>query len=129
MDKQNRIIAQAKRLPIDSRRIIVDAILDSIARDEGKILAVERLAQLIPIGEEVFGVTYDERRKANGDAYIRNICAKVMRGEGYTFSAIGRAMKRHPTSVMSMVHRADEMASGFFGKEYQKSFNEFISKL
>ena len=125
MDKQTHIINQAKRLPIGERREIVDAILDSIKVDEKKIDPAFRLAELIGIGEIVFDTTYEGGRKAEKSVLIRNCCAKMMRMEGYTFAAIGKAMKRHPTSVMTMNKRADEMEAGYFGYEVKTLFHEF----
>ena len=129
IDKRAYIINQARRLPIDTRQSIVDAILESIKNDEGRIRAVDRLAQLIPIGEEIFNCTYNPKTKSNGDALIRNMCAKVMRVEGYTFPAIAKAMNRHPSSVIVMVRRAEEMDAGFFGREYQDKYKDFIKRI
>ena len=128
MDKQTRIIASAKRLPIDTRQAIVDAILESIARDQGRIPPVERLAQLIPIGEEVFGCVYNARRKGNGDTLIRNVCAKVLRLDGNSYPAIAKAVGRHPSSVIVMVRRAEEMDAGYFGKDIRDKYVEFMCK-
>lgn len=128
MDKQTRIIASAKRLPIDARQEIVNAIIESIARDQGRIPPMERLAQLIPIGEEVFGCVYDARRKGNGDTLIRNVCAKVLRMDGNSYPAIGKAMGRHPSSVIVMVRRAEEMDAGYFGKDIRDKYVEFMCK-
>ena len=128
MDKQTRIIASAKRLPIDARQEIVDAIIESIARDQGRIPPMERPAQLIPIGEEVFGCVYDARRKGNGDTLIRNVCAKVLRMDGNSYPAIGKAMGRHPSSVIVMVRRAEEMDAGYFGKDIRDKYVEFMCK-
>lgn len=129
ISKQTALIASARRLPIDSRIEIVKAIQESIRIDEGRIRAVDRIAQLIPIAEEVFGCTYDPKRKSETDTCVRNVCARVMRDEEYTYSAIGRSMKRHHTSVMVMVRRADEMRDGFFGKDIQEKYNQFIERV
>lgn len=125
MDKQTHIVNQAKRLPVKERRELVDAINETIKRDESLIEPRYRLADLIDIGEVVFNTTYEERRKAEKSVLIRNCCAKMMRMEGYTFAAIGKAMKRHPTSVMTMNKRADEMEAGYFGYEVKTLFHEF----
>ena len=129
ISKQTALIASARRLPIDSRIEIVKAIQESIRIDEGRIRAVDRIAQLIPIAEEVFGCTYDPRRKSETDTCVRNVCARVMRDEEYTYSAIARSMKRHPSSVIVMVHRADEMRDGFFGRDIQAKYNQFIERV
>ena len=128
MDKQTHIINQAKRLPIADRQEIVDAILDSIKVDARKIDPAFRLAELIGIGEAVFGCTYEERRKAYNSVLIRNICAKVMRMEGYTFASIGKAMKRHPSSVMTMADRAEEMDAGYFGHDIRDKYFQFMKQ-
>ena len=129
ISKQTALIASARRLPIDSRIEIVKAIQESIRVDEGRIRAVDRIAQLIPIAEEVFGCTYNPARKSETDTCVRNVCARVMRNEEYTFSAIARSMNRHPSAVMVMVHRADEMRDGFFGRDIQTKYNEFIQRV
>ena len=126
MDKQTHIINQAKRLPIGERREIVDAILDSIKVDEKKIDPAFRLAELIGIGEIVFGTTYEGGRKAEKSVLIRNCIAKVMRMEGYTFSEIGKAMQRHTSSIMTMADRAEEMDAGFFGKDIRDKYVQFM---
>ena len=128
MDKQTHIVNQAKRLPIGERREIVDAILDSIKVDEKKIDPAFRLAELIGIGEIVFDTTYEGGRKAEKSVLIRNCCAKVMRMEGYTFSAIGKAMQRHPSSIMTMADRAEEMDAGFFGYEVRDKYMAFMKQ-
>ena len=129
ISKQTALIASARRLPIDSRIEIVKAIQESIRVDEGRVRAVDRIAQLIPIAEDVFGCTYDPKRKSDTSTCIRNVCARVMRNEEYTFSAIARSMKRHPSAVMVMVRRADEMRDGFFGKDIQEKYNQFIQRV
>ena len=128
MDKQTHIINQAKRLPIGERRGIVDAILDSIKVDEKKIDPAFRLAELIGIGEIVFDTTYEGSRKAEKSVLIRNCIAKVMRMEGYTFFEIGKAMKRHTSSVMKMEDRADEMDAGFFGTAILDKYYQFMKQ-
>ena len=128
MDKQTHIINQAKRLPITTRRAVVLAIKESIEQDEKKIDPDFRLAELIGIGEIVFDTTYEERRKAEKSVLIRNCCAKVMRMEGYTFSAIGKAMQRHTSSIMTMEDRADEMDAGFFGYEVRDKYMAFMKQ-
>ena len=128
MDKQARIIASAKRLPIQGRQAVVDALVQSIERDRGRIPTAERLAQLIPIGEEVFGCVYDTRRQSIGDTLIRNVCAKVLRLDGNSYPAIGKAMGRHPSSVMVMVRRAEEMDAGYFGPDIRDKYVEFMCK-
>ena len=128
MDKQARIIASAKRLPIQSRLAIVDALVSSIEADRRRTPPTERLAQLIPVGEEVFGCVYDPRRKSIGDALIRNVCAKVLRLEENSYPAIGKAMGRHPSSVMVMVRRADEMDAGYFGPDIRDKYVQFMCK-
>lgn len=129
MDKQTHIINQARRLPIDARLVIIKAIQESIRSDEGRILAVDRIAQLIPIAEEIFDCTYDEKRKSDSDTLVRNVCAKVMREEGYSLNAIGRAMKRHSSSVYTMSQRADGMKDGYFGKDIQAKYYQFITRI
>ena len=128
MDKQTHIINQAKRLPITTRRAVVLAIKESIEQDEKKIDPDFRLAELIGIGEIVFDTTYEERRKAEKSVLIRNCIAKVMRMEGYTFSEIGKAMKRHTSSIMTMEDRADEMDAGFFGTAIRDKYYQFMKK-
>ena len=128
MDKQTHIVNQAKRLPIGERREIVDAILDSIKVDEKKIDPAFRLAELIGIGEIVFDTTYEGGRKAEKSVLIRNCCAKVMRMEGYTFASIGKAMQRHPSSIMTMADRAEEMDAGFFGYEVRDKYMAFMKQ-
>ena len=129
IDKQTAIIASARRLPIDSRQNIVDAITASIKADEGRIRAVDRIAQLIPIAEDVFGCTYEPRRKADSDTIVRNVCAYVMRREDYSYSAIAHAMGRNHSSVFVMARRATQMMDGYFGKDIQSKFNEFIQRV
>ena len=126
MDKQTHIINQAKRLPIADRQEIVVAILDSIKVDSRKIDPALRLAELIRIGEIVFGTTYEGRRNAEKSVLIRNCCAKVMRMEGYTFSAIGKAMQRHHSSIMKMVDRADEMDAWYSGPDIRDKYMRFM---
>lgn len=123
MDKQTHIIKQAKSLPIQTRKELVDAILESLKVDKER-----RLAQLIAIGEEVFGCTYNPDRKFHGDTLIRNCCAKVLRMEGYSYQAIGDAMKRHPSSVIYMAIRAEEMDAGYFGWDIRNKYLQFMKK-
>ena len=129
MDKSSAIIDQARRLPLETRKEIANAIIRSIDRDMTRISAEERLANLIRTGEDVLGVTYDPKRKANGDAYIRTFAAKVMHEEGYSQSCIGRVMGRKPSTVCVMVQRADDIASGYFGADYQNKYNEFMARI
>lgn len=42
---------------------------------------------------------------------VRFACYKAMRERGWSFPMIGRAMKRHHTSIMHGVDRAEYMAS------------------
>lgn len=128
MDKQTHIVNQARRLTLDERKAVVDAILESIREDAARIPADIRLAQLIPIGEEVFGCKYDARRKGETDTLIRNVCAKVLRLEGNSYPKIGKAMQRHPSSVMVMEHRADEMDAGYFGLAIRDKYMQFMKK-
>lgn len=125
MDK-NEVKFAALRLPLESRRWIIAAIQESIDRDLSAPTAEDRLSQLIPAACEALGVTdYDPRRKANGDAYVRNLCAWGMRCDGYTYSQIARAMGRHTSSAMVMARRGKEMRDGYFGREYKELFKKF----
>lgn len=128
MDKQTHIVNQAKRLPITTRRAIVDAIKESIEQDERKIDPDLRLAELVGIGERIFDTTYEMGRKAPKSVCIRNCCAKVMRLEGYTFASIGKAMERHTSSVIVMVERAEEMDAGYFGRDIRDKYMQFMKK-
>jgi hypothetical protein len=129
MDKQE-LIRAARRLPVESRKEIAKAIIQSIDRDLSAPSAEDRLAELITVACSALGVTdYNPRRKANGDAYVRNFCALTMREEGYTLLQIGRAMGRHTSSVITMSRRGDEMRHGYFGTDIlarYKKFNEAV---
>lgn len=129
MDKKNAIIRQAERLPIQIRKEICVAIISSIDRDESAVDAVTRFADLVRIAEGVFGTEYNPDRKMTGDAYIRNVCAAVMRDEGYTFSAIAKAMGRNTSSVVAMRYRANDMAAGFLGKDVRDKYNQFLKAI
>ena len=128
MDKQTHIVNQAKRLPIDTRRSIVDAIVESIVADEKRVDPRLRLSELVRIGETIFDCTYEVGRKAPNSVCIRNCCAKVMRMEGYTFASIGKAMERHTSSIMVMVDRAEEMDAGYFGMDIRDKYMAFMKK-
>ena len=52
-----------------------------------------------------------------------------MRREGYSLPRIGHAMVRHPSSVIVMDRRGDEMRRGFFGDELRQAFNEFAKNV
>lgn len=125
MDK-NQVKFAALRLPIESRRWIVAAIQESIERDLSAPTAEDRLAQLLPVACEALGVTdYNPKRKANGDAYVRNLIAYGMRREGYTFAQIARAMGRHTSSAIVMARRGKEMRDGYFGTLFKEMFKKF----
>lgn len=129
MDKQDFIVKQAARLPLDERKAVVKGILGTIDRDARAKDATERFAQLVPKAEVAMESKYEPTKKANKDAYIRNIIAEEMRKEGYTFTQIGRAMGRHYSSVITMVARAEEMRDGYFGAELKDKYNRFIDSL
>lgn len=125
MDKLE-VIREAKRLPVESRRDIAKAIVDSIDRDLTAASAEARLAQLLPLACAALDVTdYNPKRKSNGDAYARSLCAYVMRHEGYTLSQVGRAMGRNTSSVVVMARRGDEMKTGYFGHDIKERFARF----
>lgn len=126
MDKKNLIIRQAERLPIQIRKEIAVAIIQSIDRDESAVDARTRFAELIRVAEAVFGYQYNPDRRKACDAYIRNVVASAMRGEGYTFSSIAKAMGRNTSSIIAMRNRADDMAAGFLGAEIKEKYNQFI---
>ena len=129
MDK-NEIVKAARRLPVESRRLIIEQLRKSIEWDETKDRAEVRLAELIPLACEALGVTdYNPKRKANGDAYVRNLCAWAMRREGYSLPRIGHAMVRHPSSVIVMDRRGEEMRRGFFGPELREAFDTFAKNI
>ena len=129
MDKKDFIVGQASRLPVDDRKAVCKAILDTIERDALAVDAKTRFKQLLPKAEVAIGWKYEPRRKMNGDAYIRNVIARQMRAEGYTCTEIGCAMGRHYSSVVTMAQKADDMANGYFGKELQNKYNEFIESI
>ncbi len=129
MDKQNTIIRQVARLPLETRKAIAVAIIRSIDRDENRTTAEVRFEQLVQIGEQVLGCNYTGNRKSTEDVYIRNMAAKVMRDDGYTYTVIGRAMHRDYTSVIVMVRRAADMEAGFYGKSLQDKYNEFMARI
>lgn len=129
MDKQTAIIDEARHLPLETRKEIVNAIIRSIDRDQNRVNAEERLAILIRVGEDLLGVTYDPKRKSNGDAYIRTFAAKAMHEEGYSQSCIGRVMGRKPSTVCVMVQRADDIASGYFGDEWKDKYQQFMQRV
>lgn len=129
MDKKDFIVGQASRLPVDDRKAICKAILDTIERDALAVDAKTRFSQLLPVAEVVMEHKYEPRRKMNGDAYIRNLIARQMRSEGYTCTEIGAAMGRHFSSVVTMAQKADDMRDGYFGKELQQKYNDFINAL
>lgn len=129
MDK-NEIVKAARRLPVESRRLIIEQLRKSIEWDETKDRAEVRLAELIPLACEALGVQeYDPRRKENADTYVRNLCAWAMRREGYSLPRIGHAMVRHPSSVIVMDRRGEEMRRGFFGPELQLKFYDFAKNV
>jgi len=129
MDKKTSVIRQAERLPIEVRKEICCAILQSIDRDASAIDALTRFGQLSGIAVDVFGVEYDPNRKATGDTFIRNVCAWQMRREGYSLSQIGRSMGRHTSSIVAMDRRAKDMLKGFFGADAKDKFNQFIQRI
>lgn len=125
MDK-NEVRQAALRLPVESRREVAKAIIESIERDLSAPTAEARLAELLPAACEALGVTdYNPRRKANGDAYARNLCAWAMRRDGYTYAQIGRAMGRHTSSAIVMARRGKEMRDGYFGTLFKEMFKKF----
>ena len=116
-------------MPIENRKNIIRILEESVRRDEALQTASARIAQLIPVAEEVFGVTYNQGRKENGDTLVRNVCAVAMTSEWYTFTAVAKAMNRHRSSVYMMLQRAKEMRDGFFGKDIQDKYNAFINRV
>ena len=129
MDKQTDIIHQATKLSLESRKVIANAIIQSIDRDETKVSAAQRFLQLVEIAEPIVGISYNRRSKANGDSYIRSIAAKAMYDEGYNHTCIGKAMGRHRSSVYVMLQKANDIAFGFYGKDWQEKYYEFFNKL
>lgn len=129
MDKKSILIRQAARLPVQMRREIVDGIVESIERDEAAVDALTRFAQLVRVAEAVFGTVYNPDRQYPADAYVRTVCASVMRGEGYTLSSIGKAMGRNTSSVVAMQHRAGDMAAGFLGQDVKDKYNQFLQTI
>ena len=129
MDKKDFIVGQASRLPVDDRKAVCKAILDTIERDALAVDAKTRFKQLLPKAEVAIGWKYEPRRKMNGDAYIRNLIARTMRTEGYTCKDIAQAIGRHYSSVVTMAQKADDMANGYYGKELQRKYNDFIKAI
>ena len=129
MDKKSLLIRQAARLPVQMRREIVDGIVESIERDESAVDALTRFAQLVRTAEAVFGIQYNPDRQYPRDAYVRNVCAVVMRDEGYTLSSIGKAMGRNTSSVIAMQHRAGDMAAGYLGADVKDKYNQFMKRI
>ena len=129
MAAKDYIVAQAARLPVDDRKAVCKAILDTIERDVLAVDAKTRFAQLLPKAEVVMEWHYEPRRKMNGDAYIRNLIARTMRTEGYTCKDIAQAIGRHYSSVVTMAQKADDMANGYYGKELQRKYNDFIKAI
>jgi hypothetical protein len=129
MDKYE-IIREAKTLPVNSRRDIINALEKSVQMEDDAATAEERFKELVPLACAALDVAeYNPRTKRNGDAYVRNLCAYVMRREGYSLSRIGKAMGRDTSSVISMSRRGDEMRSGYFGREYKERFAKFENSI
>ena len=115
---------------MESRRLIIEQLRKSIEWDETKDRAEVRLAELIPLACDALGIQeYDPRRKENADTYVRNLCAWAMRREGYSLPRIGHAMVRHPSSVIVMDRRGEEMRRGFFGDALREAFNTFAKNV
>ena len=129
MDKQTDIIHQATKLSVESRKVIANAIIQSIDRDATRVAAAERFLQLVAIAEPIVGISYDRTSKANGNSYIRSFAAKQMHDEGYNHTCIGRAMGRHRSSVYVMLQKANDIAFGFYGKDWQEKYYEFFKKI
>lgn len=125
MDKQTDIIQQALKLSVESRKVIANAIIQSIDRDETTVSAAERFAQLVAVAEPILGITYEPKSRANGNTFLRYLAAKEMQDEGYNHTCIGKAMGRHRSTVWVMVQKAEDIASGFYGREWKYMYNKF----
>lgn len=127
MDKKHLVIVQAVQLPVEERKAVCKAILESIERDQIAANAKERFDQLVPLAEMAMECTYVHNRKKATDTYVRYAVTYQMRKECYTYEKIGKAMDRDASSVISMMLRAEDMKNGFFGTDVQKKFNTFIN--
>ena len=52
-----------------------------------------------------------------------------MRREGYSLPRNGHAKVRHPSSVIVMDRRGEEMRRGFFGQDLQLKFYDFVKNV
>lgn len=129
MDKQAVIIRAAERLPVETRKVVANAIIQSIDRDINRVDATTRFNYLVTIASAVLGVDYHHDRRDQGSADIRTLCAKAMRLEKYTFYTIADAMGKDHSTIAYMVRRADDMAAGYMGSWYKTKYKEFINKI
>jgi len=129
MVEPDAIVKQARRLPVETRQTVADAILRSIYADMNRQDAHERFAGLCAIASSVLGTVYEADRRYRGASDVRTLCAKAMRLDGYSYEVIGSAMGRDHSTVLYYCHRADDMAAGFMGGYYANKYKEFFDKI
>ena len=132
MQKQiNQLFEQASELPVDERRTLAGMIRSSIEMFQKQYTIGQRYDILLRAAEEVWGYKLYWTRTRE-DTNIRMFIAYKMRLEGYTYSEIGKAMKRSHASILNLVRRMNDVFDlpKVYATEYvkYKEFEELVAK-
>lgn len=127
------LIQKIDKMPVEEKKNLIMHLKNSIIKQDPKNEARDRYDQLLCIAETLFEYKMKNTRRDREDVMIRRVIAYKMKEEGFSYSAIGKAMKKNHATIVHLVSQMKDFFSlpklyEFDIKQYN-DFNELVSKI